>query len=50
MAQPAWTKDIPMAPEMAPNHTLTSRQESILSYIADTLRERGFPPSVREIG
>ena len=50
MAQPAWTKDIPMAPEMAPNHTLTSRQESILSYIANTLRERGFPPSVREIG
>ena len=50
MAQPAWTKDIPMAPDMAPNHTLTSRQESILSYIADTLRERGFPPSVREIG
>ena len=39
-----------MAPDMAPNHTLTSRQESILSYIADTLRERGFPPSVREIG
>ncbi|MFB0902393.1 MAG: transcriptional repressor LexA [Acidimicrobiales bacterium] len=39
-----------MASEMAPNHTLTARQESILSYIADTLRERGFPPSVREIG
>ncbi|MCL4114925.1 UNVERIFIED_CONTAM: hypothetical protein GTU68_013633 [Idotea baltica] len=35
---------------MAPNHTLTSRQEAILTYIADTLRERGFPPSVREIG
>lgn len=35
---------------MAPNHTLTARQESILTFIADTLRERGFPPSVREIG
>lgn len=34
----------------APNHKLTKRQESILVYIADTLRERGFPPSVREIG
>jgi len=34
----------------APSHKLSSRQEAILAYIADTLRERGFPPSVREIG
>jgi len=39
-----------MAPESAPTHKLTNRQESILTFIADTLRERGFPPSVREIG
>lgn len=32
------------------SHALTSRQTAILAFIADTLRERGFPPSVREIG
>ena len=31
-------------------HALSSRQAAILSFIADTLRTRGFPPSVREIG
>ena len=30
--------------------TLTSRQREILDFIDRTLRERGFPPSVREIG
>lgn len=31
-------------------HTLSRRQTAILGFIADTLRTRGFPPSVREIG
>src|SRR3954471_4341594 len=29
---------------------LTARQRPILDYIETTLRERGYPPSVREIG
>lgn len=29
---------------------LSSRQKQILSYIKDTLRVKGYPPSVREIG
>ncbi len=29
---------------------LTGRQAKILDYLIDTLRERGYPPSVREIG
>lgn len=29
---------------------LTARQRSILDYIETSLRERGYPPSVREIG
>ena len=29
---------------------LTSRQKEILAYIKDTLRAKGYPPSVREIG
>src|SRR6188472_3177834 len=29
---------------------LTARQRSILDYIESSLRERGYPPSVREIG
>lgn len=30
--------------------SLTDRQRGILEYIVDAQRERGFPPSVREIG
>ncbi|MFN3217569.1 MAG: transcriptional repressor LexA [Acidimicrobiales bacterium] len=30
--------------------TLTARQREILGYIDDTIRDRGYPPSVREIG
>lgn len=33
-----------------PNHKLTKRQRDILDFIAAQNRERGFPPSVREIG
>jgi repressor LexA len=29
---------------------LTARQRRILDYIRDTVRERGYPPTVREIG
>jgi len=31
-------------------HNLTSRQQQILAFISQQMRERGFPPSVREIG
>ena len=31
-------------------HKLSERQRSILLFISDQMRERGFPPSVREIG
>ncbi len=31
-------------------HQLTDRQRSILEFINDQMKERGFPPSVREIG
>lgn len=30
--------------------SLTARQREILGYIDDTIRDRGYPPSVREIG
>ncbi|MEZ5252722.1 MAG: transcriptional repressor LexA [Microthrixaceae bacterium] len=36
----------PPSDEMPP---LTKRQQSILEYIERTVRERGYPPSVREI-
>jgi repressor LexA len=29
---------------------LTARQQRILDFIGDTVRERGYPPTVREIG
>lgn len=31
-------------------HQLTDRQRSILEFISDNMRDRGYPPSVREIG
>jgi len=31
-------------------HKLTGRQRSILEYIDSSIKDRGFPPSVREIG
>ena len=41
-----------MAPGKQTSDTeqLTSRQRRILDHIADTVRERGYPPTVREIG
>lgn len=35
---------------MAETDDLTPRQRRILEYIADTVRDRGYPPTVREIG
>jgi repressor LexA len=35
---------------MNANHDLTSRQQQILDMIRETVEERGYPPSVREIG
>lgn len=32
------------------DHQLTDRQRSILEFISDQMRDRGYPPSVREIG
>jgi repressor LexA len=32
------------------NETLTDRHRQILAYIDSAMRERGYPPSVREIG
>src|SRR6266540_825489 len=39
--------DPPEAPETGP---LTARQRRIVDFIATTVRERGYPPTVREIG
>jgi len=35
---------------VAPEHSLTERQQHILRVIRDTVAARGYPPSVREIG
>ncbi|MGZ4109061.1 MAG: transcriptional repressor LexA [Actinomycetota bacterium] len=35
---------------MALEQGITARQQRILDFIADTVRERGYPPTVREIG
>ena len=32
------------------DHKLTDRQKAILEFISSQMRDRGFPPSVREIG
>ncbi len=37
--------DAPMSPQ-----TITKRQRQVLDFIEQQMRERGFPPSVREIG
>ncbi len=35
---------------MPSEQAVTARQERILTFIADTVRQRGYPPTVREIG
>ena len=45
---PAPSNSAAPAPEDTP--ALTDRQGEVLTFIDDTIRERGYPPSVREIG
>ena len=47
--QPGQTSQTREVPEM-PDVTLTARQREILEYIDESMRNRGYPPSVREIG
>ena len=35
---------------MSDTTTITTRQQRILDFIAETVRDRGYPPTVREIG
>ena len=35
---------------MSDTTTITPRQQRILDFIAETVRDRGYPPTVREIG
>jgi repressor LexA len=39
-----------MTSSRAEDQPLTARQQRILDFIAATVRERGYPPTVREIG
>jgi repressor LexA len=39
-----------MTPSRAEDQPLTTRQQRILDFIGTTVRERGYPPTVREIG
>lgn len=39
-----------MTPSSAEDQPLTARQQRILDFIGTTVRERGYPPTVREIG
>ncbi len=43
-------RPISSALSQAKNSTLTERQRGILDFIVANMRERGYPPSVREIG
>src|SRR5512140_685212 len=38
------------APHAAPGGPLTARQRQVLEFIDAEVRQRGYPPSVREIG
>lgn len=42
------TREAPQRPD--PGHVLTWRQRKILRVIRDSIREHGYPPSMREIG
>src|SRR5580698_10091670 len=42
---------IPETPDKPdPDHVLTWRQRKVLQVIRDSVQERGYPPSMREIG
>ena len=49
VASKSHLKVVPVTSPQAPNH-LTDRQKGILDFIVQNQRERGYPPSVREIG
>ena len=40
----------PPAPRSAARRKITARQRQVLDFIEQQMRERGYPPSVREIG
>ncbi len=37
-------------PDGRPSHVLTMRQRRVLEVIRNAIRDRGYPPSMREIG
>ena len=37
-------------PEPSPSHVLTMRQRRVLQVIRTAIEDRGYPPSMREIG
>src|SRR6202521_4304286 len=42
---------IPETPDKPdPNHVLTLRQRKVLQVIRESVQQRGYPPSMREIG
>lgn len=43
-------RDVPSPEPSEVPMRLTPRQERIVGFIAETVRERGYPPTVREIG
>ena len=45
---PAVVTEMPDHPD--PDHVLTWRQRKVLQVIRDSLQQRGYPPSMREIG
>ena len=50
MSQNTEPTPISSALSQAKTNTLTDRQRGILDFIVTNMRERGYPPSVREIG
>ena len=47
-SRPAVTLETPDKPD--PDHVLTWRQRKVLKVIRESVRKRGYPPSMREIG
>ncbi len=47
-SRPAVTLETPDRPD--PDHVLTWRQRKVLKVIRESVRKRGYPPSMREIG
>jgi repressor LexA len=51
-AQTTPLPDVPQAMEKTPRDkdALTDRQKQVLEFISQSIRERGYPPTLREIG